>query len=323
MNLQRLVIQVSLSVFLLAPLAQAQQVDLAATPAWFLKDIQRKASWLPKSIKQQGLEVAYQEQWNSFPPDVQSILQAMNIPAWMIALVPSNPADREEILKQFRFMQSLAGQAPASPLAARAEQLLIFGGSAQLPTPGDARSGKSLGPEGCTAAMSKYVFSQLKIEFPGDLATISPQLLTTQSSAEMKSLAKQAVRNGAHWIEVREISFANLRAEDIHPGSIMIAEKPGGTHVFGWTRVPQGWGWSAGDKMAIGNTGLPQFGNRMILAQEFVTDQPDNLYELSHNEHGPINSNNVIYYGGQPALSDPRTNVYAVRGARFILIDLK
>lgn len=103
----------------------------------------------------------------------------------------------------------------------------------------------------------------------------------------------------------------------------MIAQKPSGTHVFGWTRVPTAWRWNRNNKMAIGNTGLPQFGDRMILAQEFLTDDPDDAYEARHNTHGPINSRQVIYRGGKADLADPGTNVYAVRGSHFIIVSFK
>ena len=47
--------------------------------------------------------------------------------------------------------------------------------------------------------------------------------------------------------------------------------------------------------MAIGNTGLPQYGDRMILAQEYVTGNPAAPGELEHNQHGPVNAANVVY----------------------------
>jgi hypothetical protein len=291
-------------------------------PSWFTHDIQRKASWLPSDIKRLGVNVAYQNRWDVFPDDIRTILNDMQIPHWLIALVPMDLSRQEEIFKQFRFMVDLAGSPPVGKLAQRVEQLLIFGGAAQLPTPGDAKSGVSLGPEGCTAAMSRYVLSQLAIEYPNEFERTSKQLLYSQSSSKMKTLFAREARAGANWFSIVDLPFSQLRAADVLPGSLMIAQKPGGTHVFGWTRVPRGWGWANGDKMAIGNTGLPQFGSRMILAQEYITDDPNVLGETEHNTHGPINSHNVVYSKGQPNLSDNRTNVYSAQGSDFILIRL-
>jgi hypothetical protein len=119
------------------------------------------------------------------------------------------------------------------------------------------------------------------------------------------------------------VNFNDLQNRDVEPGSLMIAQKPGGTHVFGWTRVPAFWGWVASDKMAVGNTGLPQFGDRMILAQEFLTEEPSNPSEFAHNQHGPLNSHQVIRVGGQPVLSDPHTNVYSVKGSDFVIVSFR
>ena len=171
--------------------------------------------------------------------------------------------------------------------------------------------------------MAKYVIAQLKLEFPSELSALPRSLTVSQSSEEMKNGFIQLARNHVPWLQVVHLPFANLITADVPAGSLMIAQKPGGTHVFGWTRVAAGWNWSAGDKMAIGNTGLPQFGDRMILAQEYLTDQPAAPGELEHNQHGPINSHNVIYKNGQPVLSDPRTNVYAAKGSDFIIISFR
>ena len=288
-------------------------------PAWFARDVARKARWLPDAVRRLGVEGAYRQRWNSLPAEIRTILEHLRIPRWMVALVPVAPGRQPEILKQFRFMADLAGPPPANPVALRAEQLLIFGGAAQLPTPGDRISGAGLGAEGCTAAISKYVLAQLKLEFPRELAGMSEQLVNSQSSAEMKRLFDAAAKAGIVTIENRP--FARLRSGDFHPGGITIARKPGGTHVFGWTRIPRGWHWFPGDRMAVGNTGLPQYGDHMILAQEYVTADPTRRGERAHNRHGPINSTNVVYVGGEPDLDDPRTNVYAAEGSDFILID--
>jgi hypothetical protein len=291
-----------------------------ATPAWLSRDVARQARWLPESVRRRGLEAAYRDRWTSFPPEVRRGLVEMRIPRWMVALVPAAPKKQHEILKQFRFMTDLAGTPPGNPVALRAEQLLIFGGAAQLPTPGDRVTGACLGPEGCTAAISKYVLAQLKLEFPRELAALSPALASCQSSDEMRRLFEAAARAGM--VRVRSVPFARSRAEDFLPGGITIAQKPGGTHVFGWTRVPKGWDWYPGDKMAVGNTGLPQFGDHMILAQEYVTAAPGLPGELTHNLHGPINSRNVVHFAGEPDLNNPATNVYAAEASDFILVDL-
>jgi hypothetical protein len=293
-----------------------------ATPPWFQKDIARKAKWLPQSLKTQSLDLAYRQRESSLPGNVQAVLAQLNIPKWMVALIPSDVSVQDEINKQISGMTYLAGPKPSGALAQRAEQLLLFGGAAQLPTPGDSRTGASLGPEGCTAAMSRYVLSQLKLEFPSQLSTLSDQLATTQSSVEMKKLFIQLAASGATWFDLHYYPYSKLQAHNILPGSLMIAQKPGGTHTFGWTRVFGFWGWSPNDKMAIGNTGLPQFGSRMILAQEYVTEDANEYGAASHNEHGPINSGQIIRRGGQAVLSDPRTNVYAAQGSDFIIISL-
>ncbi|MBV9861287.1 MAG: hypothetical protein JO267_03975 [Alphaproteobacteria bacterium] len=292
---------------------------MSPIPAWFARDVQRQAIWLPANVKQFGIAGAYQQRWGSLPADVQASISQMNIPTWLIALIPIAAGQQTEILKQFRFMPSLAGSLPDNPISARVEQLLTFGGAAQLPTPGDNQTGVSLGAEGCTAAISKYVIALLKQEFPQQLAGLNNALTNCQSSVQMRALFQQAAQQGI--VDVANVPFAQLSPDDFQPGTLTIAQKPGGTHVFGWTRVFAGWNWDPSDKMAIGNTGLPQFGDRMILAQEYVTGNPNAPGELQHNLHGPINSNDVIYVNGKPDLSDPRTNVYAVERANFVLVD--
>jgi len=149
---------------------------------------------------------------------------------------------------------------------------------------------------------------------------MNAELANSQSAVEMQSLFQQAASAGL--VQMQSVPFAQLQPADFRPGSLTIAKKPGGTHVFGWSRVPIGWNWCADDMMAVGKTGLAPYGDRMILAQEYVTGDPAAPGELAHNQHGPINSTNVIYVNGQPDLSDPRTNVYAVAGADFVLVNL-
>jgi hypothetical protein len=291
-----------------------------AVPAWFARDVARRARWLTPGVKDFGIVEAHRRRWETLPEDVRTILVEMAIPAWLVALIPTTPVRQHEIMKQFRFMAQLAGPPAASKLARRAEQLLIFGGAAQLPTPGDRNSGECLGAEGCTAAISKYILAQLKLEYPDELAGMSDALTDCQSSAELKTLCEAAARMGLMTVERRP--FDQLTAADVGPGSLTIAEKPGGTHVFGWTRVPAGWHWSRGDKMAIGNTGLAQYGDRMILAQEYISGDPLENIASPHNFHGPINSRNVVYVDGEPDLANPHTNVYAARGSAFVLVSL-
>lgn len=145
-------------------------------PDWLLRDLQRQARWLPNAIKSAGLDGAFQQRWTSLPGDIQGTIGQMDIPSWMIALVPVEAEKQDEILKQFRFISDLAGDPPAGPIAARAEQLLIFGGAAQLPTPGDSQTGASLGPEGCTAAISKYVISELLRDYSQELSRLPAAL---------------------------------------------------------------------------------------------------------------------------------------------------
>ena len=119
----------------------------AAPPAWFTHDVQKKARWLPDPLKKLGIDGAYRQRWNAFPDDVKAILGAFAIPEWMIALVPVDAAKEAEILKQFRSMANLAGAPPVGPVGERAEQFLIFGGAAQLPTPGDNQTGSASAPK--------------------------------------------------------------------------------------------------------------------------------------------------------------------------------
>lgn len=306
-----------LILFVLFPL----QLFALNSPSWFQRDLNRQSKWLPSQIRKNGVEAIYQQNWAKLSPEAQNSLLQLAIPEWMIALIPTSDSGQlSEINKQLAGIKSLSGAAPTGELARRAEQLLIFAGAAQLPTPGDRLTGASLGPEGCTAAMSHYVLAQLKLENAQKLASMPEVLETTQSSSEMKALFQKLVKDGATWFSLKSYNFSDLKAQNVQPGSLMIAQKPGGTHVFGWTRVISFWGWSTSDKMAIGNTGLPQFGNRMILAQEYITEdlKSDNL----HNDHGPINSHMIIRSNGEPVLSDPRTNVYAAQGSQFIVINL-
>lgn len=285
-----------------------------AAPAWFTRDVAKRARWLPIDVRRDGWEAASRRRWNRLPDDARAALDGLAVPSWMIALMPID-GPQDEILKQIRFIAQLAGPAPQSALARRAEQLLLFAGAAQLPTPGDSRTGESLGAEGCAAAISKYVLAELRLEFPQALASWPESLTTAQSSDVLEGLLRRAAR-----VSVAERAFSRLRSQDIEPGSLMIGRKPGGAHVFGWTRVPAGWHWEAGDKMAVGNTGLAQFGDRMILAQEYVTDDPS---EGLHNDHGPINSRMIVYSQGEPALWDPRTNVYAAQASRFVIVTFR
>ncbi|KYG66224.1 hypothetical protein AZI86_03950 [Bdellovibrio bacteriovorus] len=315
--------KIFLTTALLAVSFAAKAEIVAATPAWFFQDVKRGASWLPQLIKDVGLNEAVQQRFYQLPSDVQLALDKARIPAWMIALIPIDPAKQTEIHNQLRHMLNLAGTPASSAIGQRAEQLLIFAGAAQLPTPGEEKTGRSLGPEGCTAAMSKYIIAQLSVEFREQLANMPWRLGELQSSVEMKSIAIKAYNSGAAWLTVQEVPFANLQNYHVPPGSIMIAQKPGGTHVFGWSRVPRIWGWNPTDKIAIGNTGLPQFGDRMILAQEILADDPTAAINYVHNPHGPINGRQVVYQGNKPVLSDPRTNVYAAQGSSFIIISFR
>lgn len=306
---------------------KVQAAENYLTPPWIKEDVARKAAWLPASIRQMGLQAAYAKRMNQFPESARSILISRSIPYWMIALTPTEPGVQQEILDQIKNVNQLAGQAPESDLAKRSEELLVFAGALQIPSPGDNKSGKSLGSQGCTAALTKYILAQLKIEFPQRLADMPDELTKTQSSVEMKSILIKLAQKGTLWLEVKKYPFADLKTNLVLPGSLMIGEKSGGTHVIAWTRVPSTWGWQSSDKMAVANTGLPQFGPpRMILAQEYVSEDPkeyDPKYEYKHNEHGPINGRQVVYVKGKADSSDPRTNAYAVAGSAFIFMNFK
>ena len=239
----------------------------------------RSGSW--------GVEGAYRKRWDSLPDEVRDILTDMAIPSWMIALVPMAPSQQAEIMKQFRFMANLSGPPASSKLARRAEQLLIFGGAAQLPTPGDRRSGACLGAEGCTAAMSKYILAQLKIEYPRELARMSDAMVNCQSSSELANLCDQAAREGMRRGGAASVCAAQGRGREA--GQPDHRAKAGRHACLRLDARAGGWNWASGDKMAIGNTGLAQYGDRMILAQEYVSAGHGREYRNPHNQHGPIN----------------------------------
>ncbi|RYZ93639.1 MAG: hypothetical protein EOP06_00285 [Proteobacteria bacterium] len=307
--------------FVSAEICRANIDPVQSIPVWFKDDLARKASWLPRELRTRPLASVVNEKWNLLPQEIQSVLRRQSIPAWQIALLPLATAKRDEILNQLAMSYELAGPPATSAVARRLEQLLIFAGAGQLPTPGDRLTGKSLGAEGCTAAVAKYVLAQLMIEFPAELRSLPTGLAQTQSSVEMKQLFQLAARRSPTIIRVSEKSFSRLNNSVVPVGSIMIAQKPGGTHTLAWARVPAAWNWNEFDKIAIANTGLPEFGQRMILAQEYLTNVELRNASNLHNAHGPINSHNVAFVAGRPDLSDPRTNVYAVKGSNFLIIE--
>jgi hypothetical protein len=301
-------------------LPQISRAQSTPAPAWFLRDVVRNAAWIPTSVRQQGWEKVAIDYFYSLPTATQYHLSDLKAPLWMLALAPQNIEVQPEILKQLSMVQVMAGTPSFSPLAARAEQLLLLTGALQLPTPGDERSGQSLGAQGCTAAMTKYILSELKLEFPEKMSWLPENIAISQSSPDVLRFFRKLASSANSPIQISEVPYQQLTVYHVQPGDFMVGQKPGGTHVFAWTRVPSAWNWSPGSLMAIANTGLKSYGQRMIFAQEYLTD---NTYEPSHNEHGPINSGQVVYKGNQIDLSDPRTNVYAAENASFVIIRLR
>jgi len=290
-------------------------------PAWFLASVNRKASWLPANIRTQGLDAAIQMRWNLFSDQTKHQLVQLQVPAWWIALVPEaswNPKDPgQSISGQIQNITNLSGRPPDSELNRRAELLLLAAGALQMPTP------EGLGKQGCTAFL-RYILPQLKLEFPNDLGWMSDTLATTLDSQDLINQFQRASREG--FARERVIPFDRLTVGDIQPGCLMVAGKPLSdphglnNHVMGWGRVPMSWSWHPGAMIAVGNTGLSQFGPpHAAVCQEYMSPDP---LENGHNQHGQINSHNVWPPGRDFSTADPRTNVYFVRNANFIIMDL-
>jgi hypothetical protein len=307
-----------------SPEARAAHGTSQEVPGWLKESMEKHQQWLPENIQKEGIEGAYRERMQNLPTDVQSAISKMDMPHWMVGLMP-NPAsmsetDRNEMYGNIKQVADMS-QPGSNSVAARAETLLGFAGAAKLPTPGDLGTGKSLTTEGCTSAISHYVLSPLKAEF-AELKDMPDQLTKTQSSPELSHLLMAYSHNHPGLLKVETKPIDAFSAEDVHPGSITIGDKTGGAHTFGWMRVPPSWegegGWRPGEYIAVGNTGLPEFGKpAMHLAQEYISPDPNRRdakmppHGHGGNEHGAINS----YNGGRPG--DHATNPYRHPGATF------
>lgn len=164
----------------------------------------------------------------------------------------------------------------------------------------------------------RYVLSELKLEFHDRMSWIPQSIETAQSSSVFRAFVKDVATWDNSPLDVHEVSYSELSVATVRPGDIMIGQKPGGAHMIAWTRVPGGWNWRPTTLIAIANTGLAPYGERMIMAQEYLAD-PD-AGEGWHNQHGPLNSGQVVRQGGRIDLTDPRTNVYAAKGASFLVV---
>jgi hypothetical protein len=317
--------------------AVAQPAGAEVVPEWFRTDFARKAQWLPDHVRHSyTIQDAYEKRMDMFEqdlndPTVQAQLEKLGlknitigqikhdlegIPQWMVALSSTVPSLRAEIIKQIHFAYYLAGPAPQNPLAIRCEQLLVFAGAAKLPTPGDGQTGHGLANEGCAAAITRYPLAQVLAEYPEKLPGIEPRIGITQSSKELTGLFAEAAKRNL--MTVQTVPFMELQAEQMANGTapmpascVVIANKMDGTHVFGMTRVPVGWGWSNPlNRIAVGNTGLRMFApdtDNMRLAQEYVS--PD-WADQDHNKHGQFLSQNLVRKDGKIDMKADGTNVY-------------
>ncbi len=291
-------------------------------PTWLTDGIARGQKWIPENVRKEGIDRAYQERINSLPPDTQSAIDKMNIPHWMVAMMPAPDAkSANETYGNIKFVSQMEPPAGTKPMAERMQTLLAFAGAAKLPTPGDA-SGNSLGNEGCTAAISHYVLTPLKAEYP-QLHDLPTEATTTLFSGTMEKLLTQYSQKHPDLLSVSAKSIDNFGVDDVHPGSLTIGHKFGGTHVFGWSQVPPAWttsrsafNWRPGEYIAIGNTGLAAFGApHMSLAQDYLSPYPDRRDMITPSGgtlHGALNS----HHGGNP--NEVFTNPYYHPGSKFV-----
>jgi len=297
-----------------------RQSDLP--PAWLTDGIARGQKWIPENVRKEGVDRAYQERINSLPPETQIAIHKMNIPHWMVAMMPAPDAkSANETYGNINFVSQLEPPPGTKPMAERMQTLLAFAGAAKLPTPGDA-NGNSLGNEGCTAAISHYVLTPLKAEYP-QLQDLPNEATTTLFSGTMEKLLTQFSQKHPDLLNVSAKSIDNFGVEDVHPGSLTIGHKFGGTHCFGWSQVPPAWttsrsafSWRQGEYIAIGNTGLAEFGApHMSLAQDYLSPYPDRRDMITPSGgtlHGALNS----HRGGDP--NEVFTNPYYHPGSKFV-----
>jgi hypothetical protein len=151
-------------------------------------------------------------------------------------------------------IQSLAGEPPPNAVAAASERNALEAGARFAPTP------YGLGSEGCMAAISQYVLQPVAQQYGYTIPRF------TSSSAFLRWAEQHSAV-----VTVQRHSIDALTVRDLAPGDILVGAKGDGNHVMVMARVPANWGWNPADLMAIGNTGLPQFGPpAMRLAQEYI-----------------------------------------------------
>ena len=287
--------------------SEAPPASSATVPEWFVQDIKKKAAWLPDAFKTPAavadpysvIEAQYKTRMDKMFYDAHKNVKDMQIPRWMVALIPSGDQDQEqEINEKLGQIGNLSGAEPQGRVAARVEQLSIFSAAAQLPTVGDNTTGASLKDAGCAATLSKYIFAPLSLEFP-QFASLGKKFTSTQRNVDLKDSFAEAERLGL--VTTKTVPFDSLTPEHFKAGMYIIAGKTEGNHAMIWSRVPARWGWGEDALLAVANTGLPQFGKpHMILAQEYVAG-PN---EPRHNPHGSMLSRQTGLDG------DPQTNPY-------------
>jgi len=291
-------------------------------PAWLRDGIAKGQQWIPENVRKEGVDRAYQDRMSSLPPDVQSAVNKMNIPHWMVAMMPA--PDAKSANDTYGNIKAVADMVPppgTKPMAERMQTLLAFAGAAKLPTPGD-ENGKSLGNEGCTAAISHYVLTPMKAEFP-QLSDLPNEATTASYSGTLENLLRNYSRKHPDLLKLSTKPIDKFGVDDIHPGSLTIGHKAGGTHCFGWSQVPPAWttsgnpnNWRPGEYIAIGNTGLVEFGApHMSLAQDYLSPYPDRrdmILPTGGTLHGALNS----HHGGD--FNSVFTNPYYHPDSQFV-----
>lgn len=326
------------------PVAARRTLALAGAanvPEWFIHDLKRKALWLPPEIQEiakKGRNTAdyyaaindlSERRLNALPYEAKKNITDMNIPRWMVALIPSYDSTREsdnnglkakqqiEIERALSQIGDLSGPAPKTAVAQRVEQLALFAGAAQLPTVGNIYGkGEGLMDRGCAATLSKYVYANIALEYP-QYSHLGKEFAETQMNVSLKASFDKAAKGGL--VNTRIIAFDQAKPEDVSAGSHVYAQKSEGGHSMIFVRPPKAWGWTYGSLMAVANTGLPDFRaggmGRMVLAQEYI--DPYDKNNRAHNQHGTIFSQ----LGGLD--SDPRANPYFIKKTTFSTVEFK
>ena len=219
---------------------------------------------------------------------------ADNIYGRVILAEAQDDSRKQQSDRHLRDIQVLAGDAAKNPLARESEALLLRAGATFAPTP------KNLGSEGCTAALSTNVIEPLSQKYGWNVPYFQDSNLMIKYMEGHPKIA-----------DVYKVPINDLTNEDIKPGDIVVGVKGDGNHAMGWARVPANWNWNSQDMLAVGNTGLPEFGKpAMRLAQEYIG--PKNGGDGEHNlDHSMINSRSP-------------NNPYRIKGnTEFVVIRFK